>query len=106
MARSTRAAVATSTLRVRLTTCETVDVETPACRATSAMVATPILPLECGRPGFAVCDAGVVRSKGGADVAHWRRQQPALFVVDPGYGHRSACASAFMGVRIRHLRSA
>ncbi len=40
MASSTRRRVAVSTLRVRLSTCETVDAETPASRATSPMVVT------------------------------------------------------------------
>src|SRR5882724_9842846 len=47
IARCTSSAVAGSTFRVWLMTCETVDIETPASRATSAMVAngSPPSPL-------------------------------------------------------------
>src|SRR5271166_5153340 len=51
IAACTARAVAGATFRVRLTTCETVETETPASRATSAIVATP--PPEWCAPSFA-----------------------------------------------------
>jgi hypothetical protein len=54
MASFTRSTVAGSTTRVPLMTCETVDIETPAARATSLILAFTFRPLPLGLPNSTI----------------------------------------------------